>query len=231
MGFFDFLKGNSFSIVENEINKIGYQKCIKALAIYVIQPYLPLIEDQEVAAQYACEKFLRDQFDGMASAFGGSGSIPSQSLNDFYNEYLKHHKEDYLGALGEDFHDYDDLNDSPAGPSQRQAKLSMCLQNISNRSPYSINVAVDVIREVFRLFKAGFFLPQEQNHELVDYFRQRLLTYQLTHDPIPFGAHLGYLLTSNNKREREIVWTEVRRNYESYMDIVQNLNAKFGFIH
>ena len=227
------------SKIKEFFNHYGYNKCIKALAIFVIKPYFELIEKQDPKAQLACEKFLRDQFDGMYSAFEGSDSVSSSSLNDFYQEYLKDNYEEFKGALYEDSL-YSEFNDSPNGPSQRITKLSLRLQTVTNRSSYSIDIVMDTMQEIFSMFLKGMFLPQEDDYELTSSFIEETIKFDYSesagisigfNDKI-FGPELGHWVAEiSTEKTRKQIWTEVQTNYQKYTEIIKELDEMINFIY
>lgn len=175
----------------------------------------------------------------MYSAFEGSDSVSSSSLNDFYQEYLKDNYEEFKGALYEDSL-YSEFNDSPNGPSQRITKLSLRLQTVTNRSSYSIDIVMDTMQEIFSMFLKGMFLPQEDDYELTSSFIEETIKFDYSesagisigfNDKI-FGPELGHWVAEiSTEKTRKQIWTEVQTNYQKYTEIIKELDEMINFIY
>lgn len=236
MKILDYVLGAYTSKTERFFYKNGYDNCIKALAYYVIDPYIDQPHKSSALVQYACEKLLRDLFDGISTAFENKTvtSHPSLKMERFYLTYLLPYKTEYQGAIDET--DYEEINHTSDGPSQRFAKLSYTLTNQVKNSSFPVDVAIDITLKLFNLFKDGFFLPQDDKGSiLVDPLIDKLgggeIGRRIFEDPeYKYGNKLGHWTVQNTTSAKRVeAWADFFDNHDLYKKIVEDLNSKINF--
>ncbi|WP_202108730.1 hypothetical protein [Succinivibrio dextrinosolvens] len=236
MKILDYVLGAYTSKTERFFYKNGYDNCIKALAYYVIDPYVDQLQKESAEIQFACEKLLRDLFDGINTAFEHktSTSYPSLKMERFYLSYLLPNKNEYYGAIDEK--DFSEINNTEDGPSQRFAKLSYSLHKSVTKSSFPIDVAIDITLKLFSLFKDGFFLPQDDKgsileEPLIGRFGGGEIGRRLFDDPeLKYGNKLGHWTVQNtNSSKRVELWTDFFSNHDLYEKIVDDLDSLLKF--
>ena len=236
MRILEYLLGAHKSKTERFFYKNGYDNCIKALAFYVIDPYIDQLHKSNADIQFACEKLLRELFDGISTAFEHktTTTYPSLKMERLYLSYLLPHKSEYYGAIDEK--DYSEINNTADGPSQRFAKLSYALQKNVKKSSFPVDVAIDITLKLFGLFKDGFFLPQDDQGAILD---EKLIEKhgggeigrRIFDDPdMKYGNNLGHWTVQNtNSTKRVESWSDFFSNHDLYVKIVDDLDRVLNF--
>ena len=236
MKILDYVLGAYTTKTERFFYKNGYENCINALAYYVIEPYIGLLQRNSAEIQFACEKFLRELFDGISTAFEHkiATNYPSLKMERFYMSYLLPYKKQYYGAIDEN--DYAEINNTADGPSQRFAKLCYALQKNVTDSSFPLDVTVDITLKLFSLFKDGFFLPQDENGAI---YESQLIARHgggdigkaIFEDPeLKYGNRLGHWTVQNTTDSKRVDdWTDFFDNHELYEKIVDKLESKIQF--
>ena len=236
MKILDYVLGAYTTKTERFFYKNGYDNCIKALTYYLIEPYMNLLQGSSAEIQFACEKFLRELFDGISTAFEhkSSTAYPSLKMERFYMSYLLPYKPEYYGAIDEN--EYAEINNTGDCPSQRFAKLSYALQKNVTNSAFPLDVSIDLTLKLFSLFKEGFFLPQDDKGAILvepliaKHGGGEIGRAIFNETDLKYGNRLGHWTAQNTTPDKRVEnWTDYLSNHDFYEKIVDKLDSKINF--
>jgi hypothetical protein len=197
------------------IDDYGVESIAKILACYVITPFIQELNKQNtVFVEYAVEKFLCDQFDGIRIALSDN---PSKILHSFYEEDLEKITPLFEGSLIDEVgFGIDNFINDPYGPSQRVQEIGMGLQRLTNDIFFSADISVNITKVIFELFKFGLFLPignYVNTDPLVEDYNESAIG-RLPKSTLAKGRYLGYMVKDSGDKNK----IDQRNDYKELFD-------------
>ena len=206
------------------ISDYGIESIGKILACYVITPFIQELNQQNsVFVEYAVEKFLCDQFDGIRIALSQN---PSKTLHSFYDESLEKISPLFEGALIDEVgFGIDNFINDPYGPSQRVLEIGMSLQRLTNDIFFSADISVNITKVIFELFKFGLFLPignYVNTDPLVEDYNAEGIG-MLPKSTLAKGRYFGYMVKDSGDEIKLEQRSDYQKQFEALEPILRQL--------